>query len=138
MNQTPAYTEYHPRWYRPRISTYWWLLRWPYLKFILREVSSVFVASFVVMTLLQLHTLRRGPEAYAAFQETVKHPLLLALAAISLFFVVLHAITWFNLAPRAIAVRVKGKRLPDYLVAAPNYLVWLAASVAVAWVVLGG
>src|SRR5438132_766531 len=43
------YTEYHPRWYRTRVSTWWWLARWPYLKFILREISSVFVAWFVVV-----------------------------------------------------------------------------------------
>ena len=41
---TPAYTEFHPRWYRPKITTYWWLGRWPYVKFILRELSSVAVA----------------------------------------------------------------------------------------------
>ena len=27
----PAYTEYHPRWYRPRMSTCWWLERRSYL-----------------------------------------------------------------------------------------------------------
>ena len=26
-----AYTEYHPRWYRRRVSTWWWLARWSYL-----------------------------------------------------------------------------------------------------------
>ncbi|MBI3664722.1 MAG: fumarate reductase subunit C [Acidobacteria bacterium] len=138
MNETPAYTEFHPRWYRPRVSTYWWLWRWPYLKFIIRELSSLSVVSFVVMALLQLSALRRGPQAYAEFQELVKHPFLIALAAVSLFFVVFHAITWFNLTPSAMPVRVKGKRLPDFLVAAPNYVVWLVLSGAVAWVVLGG
>jgi fumarate reductase subunit C len=39
-----TYTEYPPKGYRVRMSTYWWLGRWPYLKFILREISSVFVA----------------------------------------------------------------------------------------------
>ena len=37
-------TEYLPRSYHTRVSTYWWLKRWAYLKFILREASSVFVA----------------------------------------------------------------------------------------------
>src|SRR5262245_45899418 len=44
----PAYTEFPPSWYRPRISTYWWLKRRAYLTFILRELSSVCVAWFVV------------------------------------------------------------------------------------------
>ena len=36
MSGKPAYTEYHPRWYRPHVSTYWWLHRRSYLLFILR------------------------------------------------------------------------------------------------------
>jgi len=134
-NTPPAYTEYHPRWYRPRVSVYWWMGDWRYLKFILRELSSAFVAFAEVMTLFQLRALRSGPEAYARFQQRLHSPLLIALSVVSLFFVVFHAITWFNLTPRAMAIRLRGKRLPDALVAAPNYAIWLAVSVSVAWLV---
>ena len=44
MSSTPSYTLYHPRWHRTRVSTYWWLGRRRYFLFILRELSSVFVA----------------------------------------------------------------------------------------------
>jgi fumarate reductase subunit C len=118
------------------VSTYWWLGQRHYLKFILRELSSVFVAFFVAITLLQLRALRTGPEAYARFQHTMKSPLMIALCLLSLFFLVFHSITWFNLTPRAIAVRMRGKRLPDFMVAAPNYVIWAAISGAVAWVIL--
>ncbi len=133
-----TYTRHHPRWYRPRVSTWWWLGRWPYLKFILRELSSIFVAWFVVLTLIQIEALARGPEAYAQFQDWLRSPVLIALNAVSFLFVLFHTITWFNLAPRAMAVRVRGKRLPDILIAAPNYIAWLAVSGAVAWLVLRG
>src|SRR5215472_1696895 len=59
-----TYTEYPPKGYRVRVSTYWWLGRWAYLKFILREISSVFVAWFIVETLLQISALIDGPAAY--------------------------------------------------------------------------
>jgi fumarate reductase subunit C len=138
MNDIPAYTAYHPRWYRPRVSTYWWLWRRAYLKFILREISSVAVAYFVVLLLLQLRALSHGPEAYAAFQAWLKEPLIIALNSVSLLFVLLHTITWFNLAPRAMVVRVRGKRVPDLLIAGSNYVAWLVVSVAVAWLILRG
>ena len=138
MNETPAYREYHPKPYRPRVSTYWWLFQRSYFRFILRELSSVSVAFFVVVTLLQISALSRGPEAYAAFQQWLKSPLLLTLNAISFLFVVFHTITWFNAAPRAMAIRVGGKRLPDLLIALPNYAVWLAVSAWVVWFLLGG
>lgn len=136
IKATPVYTEFHPRWYRARVSVYWWLGQRQYLKFILRELSSVFVACFVVITLLQLRALRNGPEAYARFQHWLQTPTAIALNTISFFFVVFHTITWFNLAPRAMAIRLRGKRLPDFLVAGPNYAMWLVLSVAVAWLIL--
>jgi fumarate reductase subunit C len=118
------------------VSTYWWLFQRQYFKFILRELSSVFVAAFVVITLLQLNALRHGPEAYARFERWMRNPAVIALNLVSFFFVLFHAITWFNLAPSAVAVRVRGKRLPDFMVAAPNYVVWLVVSGGVAWLVL--
>ncbi len=135
MSETrhPArYTEYHPRWYRSRVSTWWWLARWPYLRFILREISSVFVAWFVVVLLLQIRALSHGPEAYARFQHWLQHPLVLLLNLVTLFFVVFHAITWFNLAPSAMAVRFRGKRVPDLLIVGANVAAWAAVSLVVA------
>jgi len=138
MKEPPAYTEFHPRWYRSRVSTYWWLGKWAHLKFILRELSSVFVAFFVALLLAEISAVRRGPEAYAEFQEWLRRPLLIALNGIGFFFVLLHAITWFNLAPRAMVVRAGGKRVPDAVIAASNYAAWAIVSAMVAWLLLGG
>ena len=131
--QAARYTEYHPRWYRPRVSTWWWLGRWPYLKFILREISSVFVAWFVVVLLLQIRALSLGPEAYAAFERWLRNPLIVLLNLITLSFVVFHTITWFNVAPSAMAIRFRGKRVPDLLIVGTNYAAWAAISLVVAW-----
>ena len=136
--KVPMYTEYHPRWYRPRVSVYWWLGQWCYLKFILRELSSVFVALVVVMTMLQLRALVRGPEPYAEFEHRMHNPLVIAISVISLFFVVFHTITWFNLTPRAMPVRLKGKLLPGWMVAAPNYALWVVVTGAVTLLVVRG
>lgn len=131
-------TEYLPRSYRARVSTYWWLARWPYLKFILREGSSVFVAWVVVVTLVGIGALRHGRARYSEFEEWLRTPLVLALNVVSFVFVVFHAVTWFNLAPKAMAVRVRGKRLPAFALAAPNYAAWIAISLLVAWILLRG
>ncbi|HEV8383792.1 MAG TPA: hypothetical protein VGQ11_02895 [Candidatus Acidoferrales bacterium] len=138
MNQAPPYRQHHPRWYRERISTYWWLGKWPYLKFVLRELSSVAVALTVVMTLIQVWALRAGREFYAAFEQAVRAPLVVALAAVSFAFVLLHAITWFNLAPTAMVLRVGGKRVPDFVITGANYAAWFVATAMVAWFILRG
>jgi fumarate reductase subunit C len=134
----PGYTLYHPKWYRTRVSTYWWLQRWANLRFVLREISSIFVAWFVLITLLQIHALSRGPQAYEEFQTWMKNPLLIALNVISFFFVVFHTLTWFSLAPRAMAIRVRGNRVPEFLISSANYAAWLVVSGVVAWFLLRG
>lgn len=131
-------TEYLPKTYHTRVSTYWWLQRWHYLKFILREGSAVFVAWAVIVTLLQIRALSRGPADYAEFQSWLQNPFILALNIISLCFIVFHAVTWFNLAPKAMAVRLGGKRLPNLAVAGPNYIAWVVISAAIAWILLRG
>ena len=133
-----TYTEYPPRGYRVRMSTYWWAGRGAYLKFILRELSSIFVAWVVVEILLQISALIDGPTASLAFEEFFRNPVVIALNAISLFFLLFHAITWFNLAPKAMAIRVGGKRLPNILISGPNYIAWLVVSAVVAWLILRG
>jgi fumarate reductase subunit C len=135
---TPPYTLNHPRWYRKPVSTYWWLQRWEYLRFVLRELSSVFVGYFVVFTLLQIYLLSRGPRAYASFQDLVKNPFMIAFNVVSFFFVVFHTVTWFSLSARAMAVRVAGKRVPGILISGSNFVAWLVISAFVAWFLLRG
>jgi succinate dehydrogenase subunit C len=138
MKNIPNYTLYHPKWYRERVSTYWWTRQWSHLKFILRELTSVFVAYFVVLTLMLLRALSEGPRSYEAFQDWLSRPLVILFNLVSLGFILYHTITWFNLAPRALPVRVGGKRLPDWMIAMPNYVAWVVASVVVAWFILRG
>src|SRR6266481_5148217 len=106
---TPPYTLNHPRWYRKRVSTYWWLQRWEYLRFVLREISSVFVAPFVV-----------------------------ALNVLSFFFVVFHSITWFDLSARAMSIRVGGKKIPGFMISGPNFVAWFVISAVIAWLLMRG
>jgi len=139
MSQTPrssSYTEYHPRWYRPRVSTWWWMRRWSYFRFIVREISSVFVAWFILVLLLMIQALSRGSKAYAAFENWLRNPVVIFINAVSLFFVVFHAITWFNLAPAAMVVRLGGKRVPGFLIAASNYAAWIVVTGVIAWFLL--
>ena len=132
-----GYTSHHPRWLRPHISTYWWLGRPSYLAFILREVSSVFIAWFVVFLLLLVRALQRGPLAYEQFFSWSRSPVVVALNIVTLLFTVFHAITWFNLAPQAMVVRLGKTRVPGWMIAGSNYFAWVAVSALLILVLLG-
>ena len=137
--RSPGYTDYHPRWYRSREVHLLVAQRRPYVAFILRELSSVFVAWFVVFLLLL------GPGGRAAGSPSTasswpgrRRPPVLLVNLVSLFFVVFHAITWFNLAPQAMVVRLGGRRVPGTWIAASNYAAWAAGVGPAGLVLLGG
>jgi fumarate reductase subunit C len=138
MSERPAYTDYHPRWLRTRPSTYWWLERPAYLAFILRELSSIFIAWFVVYLLLLVRAVSLGDASYQRFLAWSVHPVVLLLNGVTLVFVLFHAVTWFNLAPKAMVVHLRGKRVPGSLVSASNYAAWAATTALVLWLLLGG
>jgi len=133
-------SDYHPRWYRPYISTYWWLERRSYFAFIMRELSSIFVAWGVIYLLLLIRAVSRGGGAtrYQEFLAWSVNPVVLAINVVTLGFVVYHAITWFNLSPQAMVVRIRGKRVPPFWIIASNYLACIVISAAILWLVLGG
>jgi len=126
-------TTFHPRWHRRPMSVWWWLEKPSYARFVLREISSVFVAVFAGVTLLHVQALREGPDSHARFVEWLRSPGMLALDAVVLAFVLLHALTWFHLAARAVALRFMGRKVPDGAIVAGNYAAFLVASAAIAF-----
>ena len=131
MSAAPQHTPFHPRWYRRRVSVWWWLKNPAYALFVVRELTSVAVAWFALVLLWQVRALTAGSEAHAAFLERMRSPAFLVLNTIALAFVLFHSVTWFNLAPKAIVLRPGGRRVPDALIAGANYAAWLVLSAAV-------
>ena len=136
MNRAnPRYVLYHPKWYRKRYPIFWWLERFAYGKFITREMTSVVVGYAAVLFMLELWVLSRGPAAYERFVELLGSIPMLILHSVVLAFLLFHSITWFNLAPRALVVRLGRRRIPDALVLAGHYAAWLVATAVVVWLV---
>jgi fumarate reductase subunit C len=131
-----GYTEFHPRWYRPRMPVFWWVRRRSYLLFVARELSSVFVAWFVVYLLMLVNAVGQGDAQYQRFLDWSAAPWVVALNIVALAFIGYHAITWFNLAPQAMVVRLRGRPVPPPMVAAGHYAAWVVVSALVIWIVL--
>ena len=122
---------------RPMPAT-WWLKRSPYLLFMLREFSSVFVAAYVVIFLVMIRRLNEGQAAYEAFLASLKSPLAISFHIVALAFAVFHTVTWFHLTPKAMAVRIGEERVKPALIIAPNYAAWAVVSAVVARILLKG
>jgi fumarate reductase subunit C len=128
----PQYSQFQPKPYERPMSPFWYFDRWPYLKFILRESSSFFVAYFAVVILIHICAISSGPSSYAAFSAWMRTPTMITVNLIAFVFVVFHTVTWFMLVPRVMVRQVMGRSLPEMAAAAPNYAVWAVLSIVVA------
>lgn len=122
--------------YRRPMSLTWWVNKRNYLLFMLRELTVVFIAAFLVLYLVQLAQLARGAEAYAAFLERLASPGWVVFHLLALVAALYHSVTWFNLTPKVMVVRRGEERIPPVFIAGSNYVAWLVISVVIAWIVL--
>lgn len=130
------YERYRPQRYIPRMPISWWKSKGTYVHFIVRELTSIFVAVYTIILLIQVRALSRGAEEWEALLEWFASPLSIGLHVIILAFVLFHSITWFNLAPKAMVLRIGKKRVPGVAIIAVNFGMWLVLSVGIAWLIL--
>jgi serine/threonine protein kinase len=107
------------------------------VKFILRGLNSLAVIYFVALLLWLLWSLGQGEESYYYFMAWMGWSLPIVFNVIAFLFVLYHSITWVNFAPKAMPVRLGGKRLPDWVIAVPIYAAWVVISAIIAWFILG-
>ena len=122
---------------RPMSSTTWWLSKRTYVLFMLRELTSVLIAAFLVVYLIQLAQLAQGAEAYTAFVERLASPGWIIFHLLVFIAALYHSITWFNLTPQVIIVRRGEEQVPPVFIAGSHYGAWLAVSVVIVWIVVG-
>jgi fumarate reductase subunit C len=132
-----------------------------YFLFVMRELSSIFVAWFAVFLMMMVFAIGRGEASYQRFLGWAASPIVVVVNVVALAFAVLHTVTWFVLTPQAMAVRLGGRRVPAVkmvtvagrtvpaatvvrvggrvpagLVIASQYLALIVVSAFIAWLVL--
>jgi fumarate reductase subunit C len=75
--------------------------------------------------------LSEGPEAWSAFLEGLKNPLIVVFHLVALAFAVYHSITWFQLTPKALPVQLGEKFLPDGVISGAHFGAWTVLSLVV-------
>jgi fumarate reductase subunit C len=114
----------------------WWVGKRAYTLFVVRELTSVFIAAYAVLLLLLIRNLVAGREAYDAHLRWLTTPGLILFHLVALAAALYHSITWFALSPKAMVVRLGGRRVPPRAVVGANYAAWIAASVVVAAILI--
>jgi fumarate reductase subunit C len=122
--------------YQRRMGVFWWVHKRSYFLFVMRELSSLFVAWFVIYLLMFIAAVGGGAEKYDAFLDRASSPLFLVVNAAALAFLVLHTITWFALTPQAMVLYLGGRRVPGVLIIAAQYVGLAVVSGFVYWLVV--
>ncbi|MEP6667384.1 MAG: fumarate reductase subunit C [Nocardioidaceae bacterium] len=123
------------RTYRWPMKTFWWVKKPSYFLFVMRELSSIFVAWWVVFLLILVAAVGRGEGAYEDFLDFAANPAVVVLNVIAFAFVVLHTVTWFSLTPKAMDARLGGRPVPAGMVVASQYAGLAVVSAFIYWLV---
>lgn len=122
------------RYQRP-VPVFWWIRKRSYFVFVMRELSSLFVAWLVLYLLLFVRAVGRGETAYDDFLAWASSPWLVVLNVVAFAFVVLHTVTWFKLTPQAMVLALRGRRVPPAVIIGVQYAGLAAVSAFILWLV---
>lgn len=114
----------------------WWLRQRSYLLFMIREFTSVFIGGYCVFVLIFMYKLDQGPEVYGGIIDCLSSPLSIVLHIVALIFAIYHSLTWFNLTPQVLVLRIGEEKIPTFLISGAGIVAWLLLSAVAAWIVL--
>src|ERR671910_3174751 len=117
--------------YYRKVPPTWWLKKKSYFLFMMRELSSVFIAAFLVVYLCQIYQLTRGPEAYIAFAQKLNSPGWILFHIVALLFALYHPFTWFQSSAVVLPLRIGGRLISRPIVTALHVGAWVMVSVIV-------
>lgn len=110
----------------------WWRRNPYYVRYMIREASSVFLAIYAVILLVGLLRLAQGEAAYDTWRAALTSPVSMVFHWLALLTVGYHAYTWWKVAPKtAPDIRVAGRPLPEIVITAGGWLATLGASALV-------
>jgi fumarate reductase subunit C len=117
--------------YYQKLPTTWWLHNPRYFRFMIREVTSVFIAIFLVVFLVELYQLSKGPDAYSAFVARLSSPGWILFHLVALAFALYHTVTWFNLTGVVQVVRIGDRQVPPAAIVGGTFAAWAVVSIII-------
>lgn len=119
---------------RPLTRT-WWMQKPPYLRFMIRELTSVAVFAY---TLLMIWALWAAADAgsFEGFVEFLTTPVSIAIHIALLLLALYHTWTWIALTPKVMVLWRGDEQVPPRVIAGTTAVAFVAVTVVVIWLVL--
>jgi fumarate reductase subunit C len=127
-------TASRPAGYPWRMSAGWWLKNPRYFLYMIRELTAVFAALWVVLFMLQLPQIAAAPREWA--NDVSSSPGWILFSFVSLLFVVYHAWTFFTATGTAVYVRIGKTATPAGAINGATLVGWAVATVVIGFILL--
>ena len=109
-----------------------WYFRQPrYLRYMSREITSIFIGAYCVLLVVGLHRLANGPEAWEGFLLALRSPDSIVFHLLALAASFYHAATWFNATQKAMPIQIGEGFVPGNMISGAHYAAWAVLSVAI-------
>jgi fumarate reductase subunit C len=109
----------------------WWLHNRHVTLFMIRELSSLFVAGYSIFLIVMLYRFGQGDAAFHAFFQALGSPASIVIQLIVLVFVVFHTVTTVEASPVLMVVWRGEEKLNPAAIVGANYAAWLVASILI-------
>lgn len=110
----------------------WWRRNPYFVRYMIREGSSVFLAVYAVILLAGLYRLTQGEAAWDAWRAALASPVSLVFHWLALLVVSYHAYTWWKVAPKtAPDLRWRNRPLPEPIITGGGLAATIGASVLI-------
>ena len=113
---------------RPVSRVGWWFTEARYIRYMMRELSSLFIGAYTIVLSVGLYRLAQGQAEFEAFVERLLGPAGMSLATITLIFAAYHTYTWFQVTPKAMPIVLAGKRVPGFVIVGAHWLGFVVVS----------
>lgn len=109
-----------------------WYFRHPrYLRYMSREITSIFIGAYCILLVVGLYRLAQGQAAYEGFLQAMQSPLSIVFHFLALIAAIYHAATWFNATQVAMKIQIGEEFLPGAWITGAHYAGWAVISVAI-------
>jgi fumarate reductase subunit C len=112
-----------------------WFFRHPrYLRYMSREITSIFIGAYCVLLVVALQRLSEGPAAWAGFLQALRSADSIVFHLLALAAALYHAGTWFNATQKAMPLQIGEDFVPGNVISGAHYAAWAVLSIAVLFI----
>ncbi len=113
----------------PRAS---WFLKQPrYIRYMAREVTSLFIGAYTLMLVIAIKRVAEGPDAFQNFLEILYSPLGILFNISTLLAALYHSTSWFNVTPQAMPIQWGEEFVSGRIIVGAHYIIWIAISILI-------